>query len=66
MADDFCKEFAFQLEKYMVENKEGKHRNKPNFISGARIMIILLLFHSGGFKCIKHYYKKYVCKYLIR
>ena len=27
-------------------------------------MVILILFHSGGFRCFKHYYKKYVCRHL--
>ena len=27
-------------------------------------MVILIRFHSGGFRCFKHYYKEYVCKYL--
>ena len=30
MADDFCKELAKTQEKYMVENKNHKHRNKQN------------------------------------
>ena len=64
MADDFCKEFALQQEKYMIENKKAKHRNKPNRMSDAEIMVILILFHSGGFRCFKHYYKLYVCKHL--
>ena len=64
MADDFCKEFAKIQEKYMVDDKNRKHRNKPNRISDAEIMVILILFHSGGFRCFKHYYKEYVCKHL--
>ena len=64
MADDFCKEFAKTQEKYMVEDKNHKHRNKPNRMSDAEIMVILVLFHSGGFRCFKHYYKEYVCKHL--
>lgn len=32
MADGFCKEFAFQQEKYMIEDKKIKHRSKPNHI----------------------------------
>ena len=64
MADDFCKEFAKTQEKYMVEDKNHKHRNKPNRMSDAEIMVILILFHSGGFRCFKHYYKEYVCKHL--
>ena len=29
-------------------------------MSNAEIMVILILFHSGGFRCFKHYYKEYV------
>ena len=64
MADDFCKEFSRQQEKYMLEDGKDKHRNKPNRINNAEIIVILLLFHSGGFRCFKHYYKEYVCKHL--
>ena len=64
MADDFCKEFTFQREKYMIKDKKTNHCNKPNRMSDAEIMVILILFHSGGFRCFKHYYKEYVCKHL--
>ena len=30
MSDDFCKEFALQQRKYIIEDKGYKHRNKPN------------------------------------
>ncbi len=48
----------------MLEYKKQKHHNKPNRINDAEIMVILILFHSGGFCCFKHYYKEYVCKHL--
>ena len=57
MADDFCKEFTFQQEKYMIKDKKTRHRNKLNRMSDAEIMVILILFHSGGFRCFKHYYR---------
>lgn len=41
-----------------------RHRNKPNRMSDAEIMVILILFHSGGFRCFKHYYQEYFCKHL--
>lgn len=64
MADDFCKEFALQQEKYMVKESNHNHRNKPNRMNDAEIMVILILFYSGGFRCFKHYYNEYVCKHL--
>lgn len=41
MADDFCKKFALQQEKYMVEDKVHKYRNKPNRMNDAEIMVAL-------------------------
>ena len=40
MADDFCREFTLQQEKYMIENQKTKHRNKPNRMSDVEIMAI--------------------------
>ena len=57
MANDLCKEFASQQGKYMIEDKKHKHRNKPNHMSNSEIMVILILFHSGGFRYFKHYYQ---------
>ena len=62
MADDFCKKFAKAQSEYMIEDKNHKHRNKPNRMSDAEIMVILILFHSGCFRCFKHYYNEYVCR----
>lgn len=64
MADDFCREFASQQEKDMVDSKNTCYRNKPNCMSDAEVMVIIILFHFGSFRCFKHYYKKYVCKQL--
>ena len=33
-------------------------------MNDAEIIVILILFHSGDFRCFKHYYKEYVCKHL--
>ena len=29
----------------------------------CRIIVILIHFHSGGFRCFKHYYLHYICKH---
>lgn len=66
LTDDFCKEFAKYQENHMFScsQKNGKHRNKPNRMSDAEIMLIMILFHSGGYRCFKHFYLEYVCKHL--
>ena len=48
----------------MVEDKNYRYQNKLNRMSDAKIMVILILFHSGVFRCFKYYYKEYVCKHL--
>lgn len=45
----------------MIKDKKQKYRNKPNHMSNTEIMAILILFHSGGFHCFKHYNKEYIC-----
>ena len=62
LADEFCKFFDAQQEKSMLEApQDGKrHRRKPNRMSDAEIIVILIHFHSGGFRCFKHYYLHYI------
>ncbi len=57
IADDFCKEFTLQQEKYMIVDRKTKYCNKPNRMSDSEIFVILILFHFGGFRCLKHYYQ---------
>ena len=33
-------------------------------LSDAEIMVILILFHSSGYRCLKHFYLEYVCIHL--
>ena len=65
LADDFCKEFAKHQEKHMFSSSStsGKHRNNPNRMSDAEIMLIMILFQSGGYRCFKHFSQEYVCKH---
>lgn len=65
LADESCKFFDAQQEKSMLESPEDgkKHRRKPNRLSDAEIIVILIHFHSGGFRCFKHYYLHYICKH---
>ena len=39
MADDFCKEFTLQQEKYMIEDKKQKYRNNSNRMNDAKINV---------------------------
>ena len=65
LANEFCKFFDAQQEKSMLEAPtDGKrHRRKLNRMSDAEIIVILIHFHSGGFRCFKHYYLYYISKH---
>ena len=64
MADDFCKFFDKMTEKYTLksENKRAYHRDFT--MSKAEIMLIMILFHNSGYRCLKHFYLEKVCKHL--
>ena len=50
LADEFCKFFDAQQEKSMLEApQDGKRRRrKPNRMSDAEIILIMIIFHSGA------------------
>lgn len=64
--DDFCKEFASQLEnRPFLEDSLANRRNRKGKLSDSEMMSIYLLFHFGQFTNFKHFYNQYVCKHLI-
>ena len=63
LADDFCKVFNEELRTRQLQDSRP-HRNKPGRLSDSEVMTILIIFHSNGFRCLKHFYKEYVCVHL--
>ena len=63
IADDFCKYFDAQMAKYTfkAENKRKYHRDSR--MSKAEIILIMILFHSSGYRCLKHFYLEEICKH---
>lgn len=58
-----------QQEKYMTEDKKIRNLNKPNCMSDAGIIVILILFHFGSSaassiiticKHLKHFFPRQV------
>lgn len=41
-----------------------KTRNKKSKLSIAEVITILVLFHTGGYRNLKHFYVFYVCKHM--
>lgn len=64
LADDFCKFYSETVKNNALEEPGGKrHRNKPNRLSDAEVITILVAFHMGGHRCLKHFYLEFVCRH---
>ena len=64
MADDFCKFFDAMMKKYTLksDNKRAYHRDSS--MSKSEIMLIMIMFHDSGYRCLKHFYVEKVRKHL--
>ena len=52
------------MKKNALEEPDGKpHRNKPNRLSVAEVITILVAFHMDGHRCLKHFYLEFVCRH---
>jgi len=63
IADDFFKLFNDQMKKHAIPDgniprKRKYHREST--MSETEVMIIMILFHASGYRCLKHYYLRYV------
>ena len=64
VADDFCKVFDAQMAKYTFKAEGKRKYHRESRMSKAEIMIIMILFHSSGYRCLKHFYLEKVCKHM--
>lgn len=64
IADDFCKFFDAMMEKYTLKSDKKRHYHRASTMSKAEIMLIMILFHDSGYRCLKHFYLEKVCKHL--
>lgn len=56
LIDEFCIEFENSTKNYLLGNKPKK---KPK-MSPSEVITIMVLFHTGGFRSMKHFYLFYV------
>lgn len=65
LADEFCKDFNKTMTGYRLDDKSGKkRRNKTSRLSDSEVITILIAFHLGGYRNLKHFYINYVQKHL--
>lgn len=64
MADDFCKFFDAMMAKYKLKPLKKQEYHRSSTLSKAEVMMIPILFHDSGYRCLKHFYLERVCKHM--
>ena len=63
--DDFTKEIEPAIRKHQIDDgSDRKRRNRSSKLSNSEVITILVAFHLGQFKNIKHFYINYIQKHL--
>jgi len=63
--DEFCKEFEAAKADHVLSKECDKNtRNRKFKLNDSEVMTILVLFHLGNYRCLKHFYVNYVQKHL--
>lgn len=60
LIDEFCKEFEISVKKHTLGHTPKK---KPTMIC-SEVITLMVMFHSGGYRNMKHFYLFYVQKHL--
>ena len=64
MADDFCKFFDAMMAKYTLKPTAKRKYHRDSTMSKAEIILIMILFHDSGYRCLKHFYQEKVYKHM--
>ena len=66
-ADEFCKEFDKTMEARQInEDSTKKRRKRLSTLNDAEVITILIAFHLGSFRNLKHFYTRYVQIHMIQ
>jgi Transposase DDE domain len=58
---EFCNEFDKAMDGHILKkDNEKKHRNRSFNLHDSEVITILILFHLGQFRNLKHFYTRYV------
>ena len=67
ICDDFSKVFDKKVDQNAITARDSSKKRKyhrDGMMSDSEVMTILILFHDSGYRCLKHFYLQYVCKYM--
>ena len=67
IVDEFCIEFEKAKSGHILSKDDGKkHRNCSFNLHDSEVITILILFHAGQFRNLKHFYTQYVQVHLTK
>ena len=64
MADDFCKFYDAMMAKYTIKEAKKRVYHRDGTLSKAEVMVIMILFHGSGYRCLKHFYLEHITNHL--
>lgn len=58
LVDDFCQLFDSLLKRYSIDSEmtlQMRSYHRSSTLSKVEMMLILIMFHASGYRCLKHY-----------
>ena len=52
------------MAKYTFKALKKRKYHRDSSMSNAEIITIMILFHSSGYRCLKHFYMEKICKHM--
>ena len=64
LADEFCKEFnKAKAGNVLNEDTAKKSRNRNFILSDSEVITVMILFHLGSYRNLKHFYIDFIQKH---
>jgi hypothetical protein len=60
----FASFFDAMMAKYTIKAPKKRQYHRDGTLSKAEVMLIMILFHGSGYRCLKHFYLEHVTKHL--
>lgn len=64
IVDDFCNFYDALMAKYTFKALKKRNYHRAGRMSKAEVMMIMILFHSSGYRCLKHFYTDKIYKHM--
>lgn len=56
--------FDAMMAKYTLKPRTERIYHCVSTLSKVEIMLVMMLFHDSGYRCLKHFYQEKVCKHM--